>query len=115
MPYGVELYNSSGQLILSDTTKLTNIIVSGTTTLTSPTTGSGGVFTVVSSSISFPGLSASNTAEYDFWTAVQGLQDTATGNFERVIFNRSNGTFTIEYRAYAASRTITVRWWGIRY
>jgi hypothetical protein len=115
MAYGVEIYNSSGQLILSDTTKLTNIIVSGTTTLTSPTTGSGGVFTVVSSSISFPGLTASNTTEYNFWTAVQGFQNTATGNFERVIFNRNTDTFTVEYRAFAASRTITVRWWGIRY
>lgn len=114
MPYGVEIYNSSGELILGQTTRTASIIVSGVTTLTSPTTGSGGIYTVISSSINFPGLSASNTAEYNFWTATKGGND-ASVNWDRVIFNRSNGTFTIEYRAYAASRTITIRWWGIRY
>ena len=114
MAYGVEIYNSSGELILSDTTKTASIIVSGVTTLTSPTTGSGGIYTVISSSINFPGLSASNTAEYNFWTTAQGGGG-GFGTLEALIFNRSNDTFTIEYRAFSPNVTKVVRWWGIRY
>ena len=111
MAYGVEIYNSSGELILGQTTRLANVIVSGSTTLT---TSSTSPYTATSGSISFPGLSASNSAEYGFWTADNSI-DISSAQFESIAFNRSSETFTVTYNSITGSKTRTINWLGIRY
>lgn len=111
MPYGAAIYNSSGELILAQSTRLCNIIVRGNVVLQAPATSP---YSVTSSPIAFPGLTVGNVGEYSFWSPSISHNSAGTQT-ETVIFNRGNGSFTITYNAINSSRSIDVYYYGIRY
>jgi hypothetical protein len=111
MPYGAAIYNSSGELVLSQSTRLCNIVIRGNVVLQASTTSP---YTVTSSPIAFPGLTTGNTGEFSFWSPSVSHNSAGTAT-ETIVFNRGNGSFTITYNAVAASRTIDIYYYGIRY
>jgi hypothetical protein len=112
MAYGFQIYNSSGELILDSNTRITNVIVSGSTTITVPSTSP---FIANSANIDFPGLTPTNDSEYSFWSASNPTITNGSTVLTAIFFYRFTDKFRIEYRAVTAGASVTVNYMGIRY
>jgi hypothetical protein len=115
MAFGVEIYNSSGELILDTNTRATNIIISGSTTITTPSASSGGVYTANSANIDFIGLTPNNSSEYSFWSASNPASPSGTTTVSTITYNRFTDKFSITFKSVSPSVSVTVDYWGIRY
>jgi hypothetical protein len=114
MAFGVEIYNSSGELILDTNTRATNIIISGSTTITASTL-SGSLYTGNSANIDFIGLTPDNSSEYSFWSASNPATPSGTTTVSVIRYNRFTDKFSIRYTSSIANDSVTVDYWGIRY
>jgi hypothetical protein len=106
MAYGLQIRNSSGETTLDTTVDVQSVaVLSDSVTITTNSSGSG-----TSSSISFPGMTASNTDEY----AVYFLQAGSGSAYYSLTVTRSTNSFTITLSNGPTSSTATVSYLGLR-
>lgn len=112
MPYGVEIRNSSNVVVLDESSKVSNVIVSGSVSVTA-NTPSGSYYTGTSSSITFTGMTTGNGNEYEVWLGNNASGAAATLN-EGCTINRGTDSFTITLQSLTV-QTLTIKYMGIRF
>jgi hypothetical protein len=113
MAYGVQIRNSSGTLTLDTSTRVANVISSGTVSITA-STSSGFYWLGTSSSIALTGMTTSNTGEYDVWLANNPSGIAAT-LLEGCTINRGTNSFTVTYQSFTQNSSVTLKYMGFRY
>jgi|TARA_R110002074_G_scaffold55025_1_gene136919 hypothetical protein len=124
MAYGIQIKNSSNNITLDTTTRVSNIVVSGTISVNSGTTQEGGYNTVYSDYVNFPGSTNTSgvqtTAEFAVWVAGQTTSTGAGASlFEHIYiqfrYYSSTSQFRIKYQTYIQNKAMTYKYIGFRF
>ena len=114
MTYGVQIRNSSGTLTLDMGTRVSNVISSGTVSITASTASTSPYWVGTSSSVALTGMTTSNTGEYDVWLANNPVGLSAF-SWEGCTVNRGTNSFTITYQSLTQDSSVTIKYMGFRY
>ena len=124
MAYGIQIYNSSGNLTLDTATRCSSIIVSGTVTVTTSTSNTGIYYIGESDPISMPGILNGNDNEYEIWMAPTFTLGTTALLGESVSIVRpgdnstgdpANGTFLLRFFGNTGGVNKNFIYYGFRY
>ena len=115
--YGIQIRNASGTLTLDTTDRVTGIVSRGSVSVTTGTTNVGTAsvpqYEGTSGTVSFVGMTPSNSEEFEVW--ISGNVPTAQFGLTNFSINRGTGSYTVTYRSYTASQAITVPYFNVRY
>jgi hypothetical protein len=117
MAYGLEIRNSSGTITLTSGTGRINIINNGSTSAT--TGGSGPAYEGFTPYISFPGMTVSNTDEYDVAITTPTIDSNVTPGLNSILesttVERDTDQFRIKYTSTINAKTFTFKYFCFRY
>lgn len=115
MTYGVEIKNASNVATIDVNSRRLNIVAQGTTSATTPSSGSS--YTGYSPYITFTGMTASNTDEFDVAVTSPGIDSStgSTGQYDRVAVERGTNQFRFAYTSFGNSRTLSIIYFCFRY
>lgn len=132
MAYGVQIFNSSSNLVMLNSSRLQSLVIApGSVTITPGTSledaaeviGTGNyqkAYIGTSSNISFPGLTSSNTGDFQIWVTdldIESEANTIIGNFKKVYIERDTNQFRLRLETWFAgsSGAETYRYMGFRF
>lgn len=115
MAYGVEIFNTSGTTLIDYSSRKINIVAQGTTSATTPSSGS--TYTGYSPYITFTGMTASNTDEFDVAVTSPGIDSStgSTGEYDRVAVERGTNQFRFAYTSFGNNRTLSIIYFCFRF
>ena len=114
--YGTQVFNASGNLTLDISDRVSGIVSRGSFSVTTGTTNVGGQvpqYEGTSSAISFTGMTTTNDDEFEVW--ISGNIPTAQFGLTSFVINRGTNSYTVTYRSYTASQTISAPYFNVRY
>ena len=114
--YGTQVFNASGNLTLDISDRVSGIVSRGSFSVTTGTTNVGGQvpqYEGTSSAISFTGMTTTNDDEFEVW--ISGNIPTAQFGLTNFVINRGTNSYTVTYRSYTASQTISAPYFNVRY
>lgn len=114
MAYGVQIYNASGNTTIDVNSRRLNIIAVNNVSVTND----DGSNTGYSPYISFPGMTASNTDEFDVAVTTPGIDSGGTGYgaWDRVSVERGTNQFRFKYISLkSANETLDIYYFCFRY
>jgi len=114
--YGFQIFNASGTLTLDSLDRVSGIVSRGSFNVTTGTTNVGGQipqYEGTSTSIAFQGMDPNNEEEFEVW--ISGDIPTAQFGLTNFTINRGTNSYTVTYRSYTASQTISVPYFNVRY
>jgi len=129
MAYGIQIKNANNQITMDTSTRVSNLIMSGTVNVNSGSSQPGGPGTFYvgfSAYQNFPGATNTggtwNDAEFGLWIAGQTSQTGAGANtFEHIYIEfRYQGAnnvsqFRIRYETYHQNKAMTYKYIGFRF
>ena len=132
MAYGAEIKNSSNNLVMLSTSRLQSLVIApGSVTIVPGTSlensteviGTGNyqkAFIGTSGNISFPGLTSSNTADFQIWItdlSTESQANTIIGRFKKVYIERDTNQFRLRLETWfsGSSGAETYRYMGFRF
>ena len=124
MAYGIQIRNADGDLTLDTTTRCSNIIVSGTVSVTTSSSATAYYYIGLSSPIAMPGILNGNDSEYEVWMSPTFSLSTSNILAESVSIERpgdiasgdpADGYFKLRFNGSAPSTTKTFTYYGFRY
>jgi len=116
MAYGVKIFNASGTTLIEPSSRKLNIVVPvGTTSATTPSSGSS--YTGYSPYITFTGMTPSNTDEFDVAVTSPGIDSStgSTGQYDRVAVERGTNQFRFAYTSFGNNRTLSIIYFCFRF
>lgn len=114
--YGIQVFNASGNLTMDVSDRVSGIVSRGSLSVTTGTTNVGGAvpqYEGTSSAISFTGMTTTNDDEFEVW--ISGDIPTAQFGLTNFVINRGTNSYTVTYRSYTASETISAPYFNVRY
>ena len=116
MAYGIQVFNASGNLTLDISDRVSGIVSRGSFSVTTGTTNVGGQvpqYEGTSGTITFTGMTPTNDDEFEVW--ISGNIPTAQFGLTNFVINRGTNSYTVTYRSYTASQTISAPYFNVRY
>ena len=116
MSYGMQVFNAAGNLTLDTTYRVPGIVVIGSGSVNSGTTPSGtpASYTGTSGNISFPGMTPTNSAEFEVWI-LDNIPSGGAWSVNQFTLNRGTNLFTVTFRTDTSNYTLNFDYIGMRF
>jgi hypothetical protein len=113
MAYGVQIYNAAGNTTIDVNSRRLNIVAVNNVSVTN-----GSSYSAYSPYISFPGMTTSNTDEFDVAVTTPGIDSGGAGYgaWDRVVVERGTNQFRFQYTSLkSTNETLAIYYFCFRY
>jgi len=114
--YGMQVFNAAGDLTLDTTYRVPGVVTFGSTSVNSGTTavGTPSTYTGTSADISFPGMTPTNSSEFEVWI-LDNIPAAGAWSSNQFTINRGTNLFTVTFRTDTSNYTLNFDYIGMRF
>lgn len=114
--YGMQVFNAAENLTLDTTYRVPGVVVIGSSSVNSGTTavGTPSTYTGTSGNISFPGMTPTNSSEFEVWI-LDNIPAAGAWSTNQFTINRGTNLFTVTFRTDTSNYTLNFDYIGMRF